>query len=374
MSSKYQNIIGKSESENIEWKPSLAQINDIFKTISAFSNTRGGKIVIGVTDSGKILGIEIGKGTIEQLTNRIGQEIDPRIRPSITVVRTENKNVIVIEVKQSRDKLVLASGKPYKRVGKSSVRMSKDEYEGLILEKHKEKLQFDKQICKGASLKDIDNDKVKRFLERAKLDRRMDISPKISVSEALEKLGLLKGNKLLNAAILLFGRFPTKFFPQAETKCARFKGAEPLEFIDMKVFNGNILDQRDDALSFVKEHIKLHAKIKGTERVEKWEYPIEAIREAITNAVCHRNYEIAGNIQIRIFDNRMEIWGCGPLPSPLTPEDLRKKHKSILRNPLIGKCFFLVKFIEEWGTGNGWCNVANDAVVQQWLEAWRTDR
>ena len=86
----------------------------------------------------------------------------------------------------------------------------------------------------------------------------------------------------------------------------------------MKVFPGNIIDQRDDAVEFVKEHIKLHAEIKGTERVERWEYPIEALREAIT----HRDYRIASNVQLRIFDDRIEIWGVGPLPEPLTPEDL----------------------------------------------------
>ncbi len=119
----------------------------------------------------------------------------------------------------------------------------------------------------------------------------------------------------------------------------------------MKVFVGNIIDQREDAVEFVKEHIKLHAKIVETERVETWEYPIEAVREAITNAVCHRDYEISSNVQVRIFDDRIEVWGCGPLPKPLTVDDLRKKHDSILRNPLIGKCFFLIKFIEQWGTG-----------------------
>jgi len=127
----------------------------------------------------------------------------------------------------------------------------------------------------------------------------------------------------------------------------------------MKVFGGNIIDQREDAVEFVKEHIRLHAKIVGTERVETWEYPIEAIREAITNAVCHRDYEISSNVQVRIFDDRIEVWGCGSLLEPLTLEDLRKKHRSILRNPLIGKCFFLIKFVEEWGTGTNrmieWC-------------------
>jgi len=170
---------------------------------------------------------------------------------------------------------------------------------------------------------------------------------------------VLCAKKLTNAAVLLFGKNPQKFFLQAETRCARFKGTKPLEFIGMKVFPGNIIDQRDDAVEFVKEHIKLHAEIKGTERVERWEYPIEAVRESITNAICHRDYRIASNVQVRIFDDRIEIWGVGPLPEPLTIEDLKRKHRSILRNLLIGKCFFLIKFIEEWGTGTNriieWC-------------------
>lgn len=240
---------------------------------------------------------------------------------------------------------------PYKRVGKSTLLMSKDEYERVILEKHKDKLYFDSQICKETTLGDIDNIKVKRFLERASFERRLDINPDINPKETLGKLNLIKKDKLTNAAILLFGKNPQKFFLQAETRCARFKGTEPLEFIDMKVFGGNIIDQREDALEFVKEHIQLHAEIKGTERIERWEYPIEAIREAVTNALCHRNYKISSNVQIRVFDDRIEIWGCGPLPEPLTVENLRKKHDSVLRNPLIGRCFFLIKYIEQWGTG-----------------------
>jgi len=279
-----ENLIGAAESEILEWKSSLSQLNRIIETISAFSNTKGG-------------------------------------RP------------------------------PYKRVGKSTIKMSKDEYERLILEKHKDKLYFDSQICKEATLDDIDNIKVKKFLERASFERRLEINPNITPKEALRKLNLIKKDKLTNGAILLFGKNPQKFFLQSETRCARFKGIEPLEFIDMKVFGGNIIDQREDALEFVKEHIKLHAEIKGTERVERWEYPIEAIREAITNAICHRNYKISSNVQIRVFDDRIEIWGCGPLPEPLTVEDLRKKHDSVLRNPLIGRCFFLIKYIEQWGTG-----------------------
>jgi len=344
-------IISQGESETVEFKKSLSESKEIIKTISAFANTKGGRIFVGVSNYGKVLGVEIGKDTVERLTNQITQNTDPKVHPHITVEKIDEKQIIIIKVKESSDHLVLAFGRPYKRVGKSTLQMSKDEYERLILEKHKDKLYFDSQICKEATLDDIDNIKVKKFLERASFERRLEINPKITPEEALRKLNLIKKDKLTSAAILLFGKNPQKFFLQAETRCARFKGIEPLEFIDMKVFGGNIIDQREDALEFVKEHIQLHAEIKGTERIERWEYPIEAIREAVTNAICHRNYKISSNVQIRIFDDGIEVWGCGPLPEPLTVEDLRKKHDSVLRNPLIGRCFFLIKYIEQWGTG-----------------------
>jgi len=110
-------IVGGAESLNIEWKPSLSQINEIIETISGFSNTEGGKVIIGVSKSGKLPGVEIGKDTIEHLTNKIAQNTDPKIHPRITVEKINSKNIIIIEVKESSDHLVLAFGRPYKRVG-----------------------------------------------------------------------------------------------------------------------------------------------------------------------------------------------------------------------------------------------------------------
>ncbi|MCG2735873.1 MAG: helix-turn-helix domain-containing protein [Candidatus Methanoperedenaceae archaeon] len=357
MKSKILELVKKQESEILEFKPSLSQIKDIIETISAFSNTRDGSIIIGIDDKRNIIGVDVGKKTIESLANEIKQDTDPQIYPSISVEDIGGKNIIVVEVKESKSKPVFAFDRVYKRVGKSNHKVSSDEIRKMALEG--KKIYWDEQICEDASLEDIDEEKVRWFLRKAKYERNFDVEPETPVREALERLKLIKDGKLTNAAVLLFCEKPQNFFLQAETRCARFKGTEPLEFIDMKVFGGNIIDQREDAVEFVKEHIRLHAKIVGTERVETWEYPIEAIREAITNAVCHRDYEISSNVQVRIFDDRIEVWGCGSLLEPLTLEDLRKKHRSILRNPLIGKCFFLIKFVEEWGTGTNrmieWC-------------------
>ena len=340
---KIKNLIKEGESQKVEFK---SKTNDgLGKSICSFANTNNGVILVGVSDDRKIIGIA---EKYERDIANIAHTCKPSVYPKVISVGIDGKNIFVVQIRKS-DNLHSFKNIAYKRIASHNKPLSPEEV--IEFAKSAGKIRWDEQICDGAGLEDIDEEKVKWFLRKAKHERNFDIEPETLIKEALERLELIKGEKLTNAGVLLFGKNPQKFFLSAETRCAKFKGTKPLEFIDMKIFTGNIINQRNDAVEFVKEHIKLHAKIIGMERVEKWEYPIEAVREAITNAVCHRDYEISSHIQIRIFDDRIEIWGCGPLPKPLTIKDLKKKHKSILRNHLIGKCFFLIKFIEEWGTG-----------------------
>ena len=344
-------LISTSESITVEWKPSLSQINEIINSISAFSNSEGGKIFVGVSNSGQILGVQIGKNTIENLANQISQHTDPKVHPIITTKKIDDREIIIIEVKKSPDKLTLAFGRPYTRAGKSSMKMGKDEYENLILEKHRDKLQFDSQICRGAKLKDIDPSKVRWFLERAKEARGFDVPIRISIKETLERLELLDNGKLTNTAILLFGKRPQKFFVQAIIRCGRLKGSEGHDFIDMKVLEGAIPELRENAMRFITEHIKHAVYFDQNQRYDKWEYPLRAIEEAITNALAHRDYFSNSDIQLAIYDDRIEIWNPGELPKPLKPDDLKKKHRSIPRNKLLARQLFLIKHIERWGMG-----------------------
>jgi ATP-dependent DNA helicase RecG len=339
----------QKESHTTELKKSLAQLDVALKSVCAFLNHKGGTVYFGVANDGKITGLNVTDKTLRKISQQIHSRIKPEITPEIREVKEKGESIIELKIPKGNNKPYFLNGVAYKRIGTENRIIPPDELKRIILEQKQTK--WDEEICEGATLNDINEEKVERFLRKAKFERRLEIDPTISVKEALKRMDLIKRNKLTNATILLFGKNPQQFFMQSEVRCARFRGTEPLEFIDMKVFVGNIIDQREDAVEFVKEHIKLHAKIVETERVETWEYPIEAVREAITNAVCHRDYEISSNVQVRIFDDRIEVWGCGLLPKPLTVEDLRKKHDSILRNPQIGKCFFLIKFIEQWGTG-----------------------
>ena len=346
------NELKKGESQNIEFKESLKLIKEIGATISAFSNSGGGTVYIGIPDKGKIIGVDIGSNTIENLANQIKTNTDPQIYPEIEIKEIHDKKIILIKVKESIEKPVFYKNHAYQRIGKSTHLVETSQIRKLAKESG-EKIYWDEQVCERATIDDIDEEKVKWFLKKAKYERNIGVEPETPVIEALERLELIKNSKLTNAAILLFGKKPQTFFYLAEVRCARFKGNEPVKpFLDMKIFKGNIIEQVDKSLNFALEHIPMRVYLTGKpEREEKYQYPPDAIREGIINCICHRDYEIAGNVQIRVFDDRIELWGCGLLPKPLMPEDLKKKHKSILRNPLIAKCFFLINYVEQWGTG-----------------------
>lgn len=344
-------LISKAESEIIEFKKSTGEWKEIIETISAFSNTEGGKIVIGVSKSGKLFGVDIGKDTIEHLTNQISQNTDPKVHPRITIEKIKGRSIIIIEVKESSDHLVLAFGRPFKRVGKSTIRMSKDEYEKLILEKHKDKLQFDTQLCLKATLKEIDKEKLRWFLRKAKEERNYDIDPEVPIKEALNRLNLIQDEKLTNTAILLFAKDLQKFFPQVKIRAGRFKGAEGLDFIDMKVLEGSIPELREKAMKFIMDHIRHGIFFDANRRYDRWEYPLRAVEEVLNNALAHREYFSNAEIQLSIYDDKIEVWNPGELPKSLTPQDLKRKHKSIPRNKLLADKIFLIKFIEQWGKG-----------------------
>lgn len=351
------NSFRKGESEVLELKKSTAQMERALKAACAFLNHKGGTIYFGVSDGdGKIVGQEVSDSTLKSISQKIRQRIKPEISPEIRALELEGKDVIEVKIIGVGNKPYYLDGVAYKRAGSENPIIAPDELERIILEK--KKVHWDSEICEGANFNDIDEMKVKEFLKNAKTERNFDVAEE-AVGDALERLELVKNGKLTNAAILLFGKNPQKFFLQSKIRCARYKGNTPIDFIDMKLIEGNAIDQVDDAEKFMLSHIKKAAKIVMFKREEVWEYPPDALREAIVNAVCHRDYSSTSDITIGIFDDRIEISDPGKLPEPLTPEDLKKTHKSVPRNPLVANAFFLIRNIEQWGKGTNkiveWC-------------------
>ena len=347
-----QQLIRQGESQTLEFKSSLKLKNEIGQTISAFANTKGGIVLIGVSDQSKPLGLTIGKKTMEDTANWIKENTDPPNYPGIKTHKINNKTIIELSVKECPEKPVFFKNHAFQRVSKTNQRILANKIRELA-KQEKIKSNWDEMICKRATLKDIDENKVKEFLKMAKRRRGLDIDPKISVKQALIKLKVIKNSQPTNACVLMFAKDPQRFFIQDETKCARFKGTTTKEFIDMKEFSGPADQQVDDVEKFVLKNISKAAWIEEgkIERQEKWEYPMDAIREAITNAIVHRDYQSSSKVQIRIFDDRLEVWNPGTLPQGWTVEKLKQEHESKPFNPLLARMLFLIKYIEEWGRG-----------------------
>ena len=193
---------------------------------------------------------------------------------------------------------------------------------------------------------------MKRFVERARAARRLEVNVNTPADQVLRQLKLIRSGKSTVAGVLLFGKSPAQFLPQATVRCARFKGETEGTFLDMQVVGGTVIEQVEAVMEFARRNLAMAATIEGAlERKETWEYPLEALREAVINAVCHRDYASAASVQLRIFDDRLEVWNPGGLPPELSVRDLRVSHASIPRNKLVADAFFLIGYVEQFGTG-----------------------
>lgn len=338
------------EGESVELKRSLGEWKEIVETCAAFATAKGGRLYIGVADDGRVVGVQIGKGTLEDLTNKIAQNTVPKLVPAVTTQAHAGATFIVVDVAESTTKPVTAFGRALRRSGRTNQVLSATEIAELYLATRG--VTWDQTARPDATLDDIDRDKVQRFLARARAEREWAIDPETPVERALRQLNLVQNGQPTIAALLLFGKNPQRFLVQAKVRCARFKGDDEVEFLDLKVIEGDIIGQVEEAMAFVRRNTSMAVKIEGKlERSERWEYPLDAVREAITNAVCHRDYAASGNVQVRIFDHSLAVWNPGGLPAGLTVEDLRRPHESKPRNKLIADAFFLIKYVEQFGTG-----------------------
>lgn len=204
-------------------------------------------------------------------------------------------------------------------------------------------------VSSGLNFSDIENSIVGKFKNFAK-NRIPNITVLDSIEKVFANLNLFDENKnLSNASILLFGKKPQIKFIAAKIRIGRFKAST--EITDTIIIEGNLFEQLEAAIDAIKKHLNIRFEIKGIQRKDIWDYPIEVLREAVINALIHRDYSSSSEIQIKIYDDKIWLWNPGKLLPEITIEDLKKEHSSYPRNPLIANVFYLAGFIEKWGSG-----------------------
>lgn len=340
-------LIKQGESAVVEFKETFDK--DTIETVGAFANTQGGSVLIGVSDKGKIKGLTVGKTTLRDWPNQISQSTEPRLIPEIEHLRIEEKEIVAIQIKEYPIKPISVKGKCYRRVGNANRVMMPQEITQMHLSSMGTSLDAFPII--DATLDDIDHTQVARYIKKANASGRRKIENESKPMQVLEKIELVKNKKPTRAAILLFGKEPQQKFSQATVHCGRFK--KETEIIDDRLIGGSIIEQVEEVMDFVRKNTNVRFVITGKpQREQIWDYPLEAIKEAVTNAICHRDYADNSDIQLKIHDNRFTIWNPGGLPFGMTIDDLyNPDHNSKPRNKLIAGIFYDVELIERYGSG-----------------------
>lgn len=332
------------EKQNIEWK---AKWKDSYlEWICRFANAQGGKIYIGCNDDGKVIGLTNTRKLLEDIPNKIRNAMS--IIVDVNLLTEGEKEYIEIVV-PPYPVAISCKGVYYYRSGSTMQTLSGPELESFILRKRG--ASWDSMPLPGFTVNDIDDELVQKFKSLAVKKGRVDRSVLDESKESLmEKLRLTNAGYYTNAAMLLFSKNPDKWHLGAYTKIGFFESDADLRYQDE--IHGSILEQVDKVMEVL--HLKyMKAKIsyEGIQRIERYFVTDEALREALLNALCHKQYESCIPIQISVYEDCLYIANCGKLPENWTVDNLMSKHASRPYNPSIANVFYLAGLIESWGRG-----------------------
>ncbi len=331
-------ILQAGEGLKIEFKEAF-EPKGLAKELVAFANSEGGRIFLGITDKGKAKGIEITNRLKSQIQD-VAQNCDPALEISIEDVGS----VVVVEVEEGKNKPYSCSSGFYLRQGANSQKMDRDSIIDLIIGEGK--IKYDEQINKKAKYPpDFDKSKLDAFLERARISKR------ISDEKILLDLGVAEKNKVMqfnNAGVLFFAKEPQKFISHSVYTCVLFKNEEGTDIIDRKEITGSLIEIVEDVMKFLEKNIRVAYKItKKPQREDIFEYPLEAIKEAVINSVIHRDYFESGHNNIlRIYPDKLTITNVWVKPSWFKIE-----RDTFRRNKIMADLFSRAGMIEKIGSG-----------------------
>ena len=335
-------ILPTVESDQVEYKTSFS--DDVIVTLVAFANAIGGDVYIGVTDKVIVKGVVVGKETLQNWINEVKNKTAPQLIIDAKLITIHGKVVVKLSIPEYPIKPVALKGKYYKRIGNSNHLMSVDE----IANEHLKTMNtsWDFYVDPNHSTENISFDKVSRFIQN--IEQRTQNKIQYSRIDFLSKMEMLRDGKLTFGAYLLF---VSDYCTISDIQIGRFKS--DISIIDSESLNADLFTEVESIIAFIKKHLMVEYIITGEpQRIERFDYPLDAIREIVINMIVHRDYRDSSGSVIKIFDNRIEFYNPGKLYGGITIPDLLSGHyTSKSRNKLIAKAFKELGLIERYGTG-----------------------
>lgn len=350
-------LIANDETRTLELKKTTGELKDGMHSACAFLNTDGGWLIFGVTPGSlRMVGQKVNDNTRREIAQALSG-----LEPAIDIP------VEYIDVDGSDGQQLIAMhfegwvrggvpytyhGKPYYKVESTTKQMPRDMYEERLKEHSPFKFAWDTKVAEGYSFADLSIERIRGAVRLGVAGGRLNVSAESDeIPTLLRKMQLMKNGQLTNAAVMLFGT-NTDDYPQLLLRMACFKGTDKQIFIDNKRETGNFFDLLDAGIAFCFRHLNLSGEVVGLRRKEELEIPLEALREALINALCHRSYDDpAASVSLAIYDDRVEIVNPGKFPVGITAESIMLPHDSFPHNQRIAQVLYQTTYLESWGTG-----------------------
>jgi ATP-dependent DNA helicase RecG len=329
-------LIAQGEGQELQFKREQPRPIDLAKTLVAFANSQGGTVLVGVDDKGHIKGVSHWDELERRMHDVALNNCYPAVPVTIERVDAPQGTVMVIRVPQGREKPYRASnGVYYVREGGRSRAPLPNELVAMLYQSRQ--MAFDRTLVPGARLEHLDADKIERYVQLRRQSPRLRENARTHET-FLQAMGLLDDDGAPTvAATLLFGLYPQRFLPQAQLNAFRFRGAQVdnQRIIDRALVRGTVDEMIEEGAAFVLRNSRTMSPIEGVYRRDVPEYPAGAVREALTNAVLHRDYWNSRYVTLRMFDDRLEVENPGGLVGVLSIEELLAQPRSYPRNELL---------------------------------------
>lgn len=351
-------ILSEGESYTIEFKENPDK--ELPTEVCAFANASGGKVYIGVHDDGYVVGTDTSNAARSRIQDTINK-IEPHLNVKFDVDLDES--IVILTVPEGIHKPYSCPSGFYLRSGPNSQKLDRDS----IIEffRSEGRVRYDEIICSDLPITERFNENAfKRYVRTAKIS---DVLDREAILKNLNCAGISGGKLCFTNAGALFFRVNDEdvLFRHTGIVCALYKGTDKANVLDAKELNGDLVSNVDDAIIFLKKHLRVSYKIETLRRENILELPEDALREAVVNAACHRDYfEKGSRVMVEVFDDRVDIVSPGGLCKGITPENFGTV--TITRNPIIASMFFRIDYIEQMGTGIGRMrNAAREANVAE---------
>lgn len=355
MPATLRRLVARGEGPQLEFKRSTGELREAMVTLCGMLNARGeGRVLFGVSDKREVVGQEVSEKTLREIAN-ISRQIEPPVEIQTRQIGLPaSRSVLIVQAVARMPGPFTFDGRGYLRVGNTTQRMARTEFDRRVALRLVGEKPWDRWIAPGWKLRDLDRNEIHQTIQDAVQAKRLVGVLGERPELVLRRLELVTHEGMTRAAAILFGREAGPRYPLGEIRLARFRGTTKDEFRDNRQFTGHAFALLRHAERFLDEHVPVASRfVPGKmRRVDTPLYPPLALREALVNALVHRDYSVDGGaVSVALFDDRLEVWSTGTLPEGLTPEKLKGTHESIPRNRLVADVFYRRGLIERWGRG-----------------------